>query len=280
MDIKLHRSVYIIGLIVIIITLFLLYLRFISTAGLVVKEYRVINNNIGDYTGIKIVHFSDIHYKSTFDYKDLEKLVDKINYINPDIVVFTGDIFDKKISYSGQDIKDITKLFKKIKASYKKYSIRGDNDPEDYYNKVVYDSNFMDLNNNYDLIYNKSNQSILIAGLATGTTDVSNRLMNVNQYLLRDKATQTYSILIMHEPDNVININDFNLVLAGHSLNGQVRLPFIGGIKKVDGARTYYDEHYKIGKTDLYISGGLGTTGSSLRYFNHPSINFYRISTK
>lgn len=280
MDIKLHRSVYIIGLIVIIITLFFLYLRFISTSGFIVKEYRVTNNNIGDYNGLKVVHFSDIHYKSTFDYQDFEEVIEKINYINPDIVVFTGDIFDKKLSYSSKDIKDLTTLFGKIKASYKKYSIRGDNDKEEYYNTIIGNSNFTDLSNNYDLIYSKSVNPILIAGVSSGEENVSNKLLNANRYLLSDEGEKVYSILITHEPDNAKYAGNFDLILAGHSLNGQIKLPGIGGIKKVDGARTYYDEHYKISKSDLYISGGLGTTKVNLRYFNKPSINFYRIVSK
>ena len=62
MDIKLHPIVKIVFILVTIVFLFLMYLRFISTKGLVVKEYKVVNNNIGEYHGLKIVHFSDIHF--------------------------------------------------------------------------------------------------------------------------------------------------------------------------------------------------------------------------
>ena len=44
--------------------------------------------------------------------------------------------------------------------------------------------------------------------------------------------------------------------------------------------RLYNEEYYKVDNTDLYISGGLGSKGVNLRYFNKPSINFYRIVTK
>ncbi len=280
MDIKLPRFIYIIGFIILIILIFLLYLRFISTNGLVVKEYNIINSKIDSYNGLKIVHFSDIHYKSTIDYKDLEQIVDKINYINPDIVVFTGDIFDKKLKYSDNDIKNLTNLFSKIKASYKKYSVMGDHDNEENYKKIINNSGFNDLNNSYDLIYNKNSKPILIAGISSGTKNINEKLLDINKYLLSDKADYIYSILLMHEPDNIDSIHDFDLVLAGHSLNGQIKLPFIGGIIKRDGAKKYYDEYYKVDKTDFYISGGLGTTKVNLRYFNKPSINFYRITQK
>jgi len=280
MDIKLHPSIKIISIITIIILVFLMYLRFISTSGLIVKEYKITNKNIGEYHGLKVVHFSDIHYKSTIDYEDLEKIVQKINYINPDIVVFTGDIFDKKLTYSDKDLNDLIKLFDTINASYKKYAISGDNDNKDYYKKIINNSNFTDLNDNYDLIYSKNKQPILIAGISNGTNNVNEKLLKVNDYLLSDQANQLYSILLMHEPDNIKYTSNFDLVLAGHSLNGQVKLPFIGGIIRMNGSKNYYDEYYKVNKTDFYISGGLGSTTVNLRYFNKPSINFYRITKK
>ena len=277
MDIKLHPIVKIVFILVTIVFLFLMYLRFISTKGLVVKEYKVVNNNIGEYHGLKIVHFSDIHYKSTIKYNDLNRIIEKINYINPDIVVFTGDILDKKINYSDKDIKDLTTLFSKIKASIKKYAISGDSDTEEIYKKIISNSNFIDLNDNYELIYNKNKNPILIAGISSGTSNVQEKLLKTNEYMLSDNANYVYSILLMHEPDNIKVTSSFDLVLAGHSLNGQLKIPFIGGIKKMNGAKIYYDEYYKINQTDFYISGGLGTTGVNLRYFNKPSINFYRI---
>ena len=277
MDIKLHPIVKIVFILVTIVFLFLMYLRFISTKGLVVKEYKVVNNNIGEYHGLKIVHFSDIHYKSTIKYNDLNRIIEKINYINPDIVVFTGDILDKKINYSDKDIKDLTTLFSKIKASIKKYAISGDSDTEEIYKKIINNSNFIDLNDNYELIYNKNKNPILIAGISSGTSNVQEKLLKTNEYMLSDNANYVYSILLMHEPDNIKVTSSFDLVLAGHSLNGQLKIPFIGGIKKMNGAKIYYDEYYKINQTDFYISGGLGTTGVNLRYFNKPSINFYRI---
>ena len=46
---------------------------------------------------------------------------------------------------------------------------------------------------------------------------------------------------------------------------------------KPDGAKKYYDEYYKVGNTDLYISSGLGTSELDFRFFNRPSFNFYQL---
>lgn len=92
-----------------------------------------------------------------------------------------------------------------------------------------------------------------------------------------------YSIVLVHEPDYTDNIlqynNNINLILSGHSHNGQVRIPIIGTIYTPNGAKKYYDEHYNIGNTNLYISGGIGNSKLDVRLFNHPSINLYRINS-
>ena len=278
---KIPNSIKIILLISIIVFIFLMYLRFVSTNGLKVKEYKIVNSNITEnYHGLKIVHFSDVHYKSTINYKDLEEIVNRINYIKPDIVVFTGDLFDIHIDYSEKDIKDLTNLLSKIEVSYKKYAIDGNHDKEEMWKSVINNSGFVDLKDNYELIYINNQKPILLAGISSGTTDVEAKLLNVNKYLYSDNANQIYSILLMHEPDNIKYTSDFDLALAGHSHNGQVRLPYIGAVFTPNGSKKYYDEYYKVNKTDLYISSGLGSSILNLRFFNKPSINLYRITNK
>ncbi len=280
-NIKFPRIIKIIFILAIIFFIFIMILRFFGTSGLKVKEYKIVNTNINEnYHGLKIVHFSDIHYKTTIDYDDLEEIVEKINYINPDIVVFTGDIFDSHLKYDEKDIENLATLFRKIKASYKKYAISGNHDNLDMWKSVINSSDFINLNDNYELIYMNDLKPILIAGISSGLDNIEEKLLKVNKYLYSDEANQIYSILLMHEPDNIKYTEDFDLVLAGHSHNGQVRLPFIGSIITPNGSKNYYDEYYKVKDTELYISGGIGTSIVKLRMFNRPSINFYRLTNK
>ena len=69
-----------------------------------------------------------------------------------------------------------------------------------------------------------------------------------------------------------------DLLLAGHSHNGDIKIPYIGPIIKKDGAKKYNDEYYKVNNTLLYISSGIGTKNNSVRLFCRPSINFFRLS--
>ena len=84
---------FLISIILVLVVIFgiLIYSRFIGVTGLDTKEI-VINTNISEgYDGLKIVHFSDLHYKKVITEKRVKELVKEINKIEADIVIFTGD---------------------------------------------------------------------------------------------------------------------------------------------------------------------------------------------
>ena len=92
-----------------------------------------------------------------------------------------------------------------------------------------------------------------------------------------------YSIVVFHEPDltdYVLKNKNADLLLAGHSHNGYVKLPFVNGLIKSDGAMEYYDERYEFSNSKLFISSGIGTNGSGVRFMCQPSVNFFRLSSK
>lgn len=273
--------------IVSIIILTILYSRFVSTKGLVVNEYKIVNNKIiNEYHGLKIVHITDIHYGMTTFEKELDNLVNEINNLKADIVVFTGDLFDSEGTY---DKNILINYLSKIESKIGKYAVSGNHDIllDDYY-EVITNSGFVNLDDTYELIYNDSNEPIIISGISTNYLDSSNigikteKFDNYISNLKEDDIKPIYSILLIHEPDFIdsINLNNYDLVLSGHSHLGQVRLPIIGKLYTPYGSKKYYDEYYKINNTDLYISGGVGTSWMKFRFFNKPSINLYRITNK
>ena len=278
------KVIIILVIIILTISLCLLYSRFIATKGLKVKEYKVVNSKITDsYHGLKIIHLTDIHYGSTINEKELNNIVDKVNEIKPDIVVMTGDLIDERLSY---DKDTIINCLSKIEAKLGKFAVSGNHDiPLDDYNYIIKESGFTSLDNKYELIYSKSNEPIIISGIGYSDEDIGIKTEQFDKYiseLKTDDIKPIYSILLVHEPDTVDNLdlNKYDLILAGHSHAGQVRLPIIGKLYTPEGAKKYYDEYYKINNTDLYISSGLGTSLYKFRLFNKPSFNFYRITNK
>lgn len=279
---KSTSTLKIIIIILIFIVSMLFYTRYIGTSGLNIKEYAIKDENIPkSFEGIKIVHFSDLHYGSTVFEKELKHLVKRINDQVPDIIVFTGDLIEDNVTLSDKDINNIVSILGKLDAKIKIYTIKGNHDyHNDYYDKIIDKLNWTNLNNTYDIIYNNSNIPIIMVGiddLSQGKPDYKNAFSYLNE--INDKY---YTIILTHEPDSVNNFKnyDFDLVLSGHSHLGQVRIPFLGAIYTPVGAKMYYDEHYVIDNYDMYISGGIGTSLIKVRLFNRPSFNLYRLYTK
>ncbi len=270
-------------IIIILVTCFLLYSRLIGTKGIITKEYSIINSNIpNSFYGYKIVQLSDIHYKVTTDKSDLDKIVKEINLLKPDIVIFSGDLLDNNIKYENKDYEDLTKFLTSIKANIEKYYISGEEDLKfNNFDSIMSNGNFKNLNNSYELIYNNETTPILLVGSSSNyyEDNINSTINNINSEIMNNTK---YKILIIHEPDFIdkIDYSKFNLILAGHSHGGQIKLPFIGGIIKDKYSNNYYKEYYELGNTLVYISSGIGTSKFKFRFLNKPSINLYRLRNK
>ena len=283
MKIRLKLWVKILLIIIVLFSLFTIYSRYIGTSGLNVKEYPIINSKIPEsFYGIKIVHLSDIHYKVTTTKEELEEVVNEINLLKPDIVILSGDLFNKDIEYTKNDYNDLIKVLNKINYTIGKYAIKGDNELNiKKWESVINDSNFINLNDTYELIYNDSIEPILLVGISSNNK--KNHIKDIIKKVNNDiKEKYSYSILALHEPDYINNIDysNYDLILAGHSLNGQIKLPWLGGVIRPIGAKKYYDEYYELDNTKLYISSGIGTNSFKFRFNNKPSFNLYRLRNK
>lgn len=269
-------------IIILLLSLLLLYARYSGTRGLITKEYKIEATIDNSFDGIKIVHFSDLHYLRITNKETTQNIIKEINLLNPDIVVFTGDLIDKDYNPSDKDINDLKELLGSIKSKYGKYSIMGNNDNKirETIEDIYTNSNFILLNNDYDVIYGNNNDKLFIGGLDTYSYDKSD-IDKVMTYFT-DNEDINYKIILVHEPDyiDIINskYNNINLVLSGHSHNGQVNIPYIKKIFLPFGSEKYYENYYKVNNTNLYISSGLGESRINFRLFNKPSINFYRIN--
>lgn len=270
-------------IVTIILSISYLILRYVGNYGLIVKEESLIYENLPDnFHGLKIIQFTDLHYGSVVNTKKLKEIVNKINKINPDIILFTGDLIDRHYSLNSKEQQEIISLLNKLDSKLGKYATEGNHDKK-YFNSIMKDTDFTVLENSYDLIYDEGVSPILITGIGSSTLnnmDIDKAFSYFNE---ENSNKDIFTISIMHEPDNIDAILEnykIDLAFAGHSHNGQVRLPFTEALVKVDGAKKYYEKKYTIDNTTLFISGGIGTSNYPFRLFNHPSINFIRLRAK
>lgn len=269
-------------ILVVACTLFFTYTTYVSTVKIGVREYRIKNKKIPDsFNGLKIVQLSDLHFGSTMFTDDIKKIKKISNKRKPDIVVYTGDLINKKYDLTSEEQEKIIKELKGIDATLGKYAILGDEDNEKI-STIFNQSDFTILRNEYDLIYKDDNNPILLIGLTSIKKDQD--VEKAYSYFKEETHNaDIYTITIMHEPDvvdDIIDTHPTNLFLAGHSHNGNIRIPFAKySLFKVENAKKYDQDYYKIKDSKLYVSSGLGTP-KGIRLFCRPSINFFRLSNK
>lgn len=264
----------------IILFSFILYMHYVATSGLKVREYKVVSSKLPEgFHGFKIVHFSDLHYLSTIDKNDLKNIVNKINELKPDIIVFTGDLLDTRKTINNDIILDVVDELNRLEAKIGIYLVKGNDDYTNAFSQIIDKTNIKVINNSYELIYYKDNTPILLTGIGSNIKNDS----DIESAFSYSDIDNIYTITLVHEPDltdKILVNNKPDLILAGHSHNGQVRLPFIGGLIKKNGSKKYINSKYEISNTQLFVSGGLGTSKNDYRLFNRPSINLYRLVTK
>ena len=148
---KSGKMKYILLIVIIIGIISFLYARFISTRGLLIKEYAIKSSELpAEYNGFKIVHFSDLHYGSTIGIKELKTIVKRINDQKPDIVVFTGDLIEEGVKLSENEIQDIIKELNKINPTIETLCVIGNHDYDhNYWNLIIPNTNWKQLDNTY-----------------------------------------------------------------------------------------------------------------------------------
>lgn len=275
------KFLYTILIILFLILTTLIYSRFIGTSGLKTNEI-ALNTNISEsYNGLKIIHFSDLHYKKIITEKRVTDLIKEINKTKPDLVIFTGDLLDKEYTLTNDDINFLITELSTIETKYGKFAILGDHDldMEEQINNIYIQSDFTILKNDYTIIQNEHNAKIFIGGLNSYTKDMAD-IDKIFTYFNNNEDIP-YKIILTHEPDIIDELltkhPDISLILSAHSINGSINLPVIKKLLLPEGAQKYYKPYYQINNTDIYISNGIGVNKFNFRLFNTPSINFYRI---
>ena len=259
---RMKKIVKVISIILIISITILSYGMFIGSRYTFVNEHKITDKKIpNSFHGLKIVQISDLLYPSLKS-NDLDKLTKKINELKPDILVFTGNIKRNNYELTKKDITTLNKFFNSLNSNIKKYAIYGNNDNDNL--KLIFENtNFLILDNQEDIIYNGENESIKIIGFKAKKIDFSNIT-----------ESNDYTICLLSNPDKITKVNNTcQVVFSGETLGGEIKLPFTKGLDN----HTYYKNYYLINQTKLYINNGLGNN-YNLRLFNHPSINFYRLT--
>lgn len=247
-----------------------------------VNEYDL-NNVNSDAAPIKIVQFSDVHLKEDFTYENMDKVINKINEQNPDVVVFTGDLYDNYATYN--DDANIISELSKINAKYAKISIWGNrdygSDSYRYYDAIMEKSGFKLIKNGNWYVSVGNGKRILFTGLDDSMLGKPYMPYSTKIY------HSDYDILLAHEPDKAAEYHNYSydLSLSGHSHGGQIDIPFFPSINEKAVSITSLSTKYaggmysldSAGTKKMYVNTGIGTTHISARFGVVPEVSVFNI---
>lgn len=239
-----------------------------------IKEVKLAIRNLPNaYKGWKIVQFSDVHFGFHFGIKELRHVVELINDLHPDILLFTGDLVQRGYNKPERMIP----LLQSIKARGGKWAVTGNHDAPTRKKvaNALESSDFKVLDNKHGVIpFN--GQYLYIAGL----DDVLFGSPNITQ-AMNGLSEEDCVLLLVHEPDTADYLTEYPISaqFSGHSHGGQVRIPFIGPVIKPELAQKYVDGLYLIGEKQvpLYVNRGIGTSNAPIRLFCRPEITVFQL---
>ncbi|TKI71616.1 metallophosphoesterase [Lysinibacillus mangiferihumi] len=268
--------VKIVLLVVVLIGLLVGYAFKIEPKMLVVHSYHL-NEDKGE--SVKIVQISDIQVSETYTVNQLNRLVEKINQISPDMIVFTGDLFENFSAFPQKQ--EVTDSLSQLNATVGKFAVWGNRDygggAFKIYEDLLTNADFTLLNNNGVTVPVSNDKKLFIGGIDDGLLGKP----DIDLLLSQMDDTYDYEIVLMHEPDMAELLKDtsVNLLLAGHSHGGQIRIPFMKTIK-TSLAEKYDDGFYTINKDNgmqLYVNTGIGTSRIAARFMVPPEIAVFTI---
>ena len=272
------KNIYCNGISVFIIVFIVVGLGVWNAQSQVVTNYEVnINKYAGKINSLNVVMISDVHMGITIKENGIDKMINSINELNPDIVLFCGDIFDENTTTNLKEYSRET--FKNIKSKYGVYDITGNHEygAGDLSQTISY---FEDANIKF-----LQDESIKIAEsfYVVGRNDPANRRVTGQEVkplsdILKDVDKSLPIIVLNHRPENLeeAEAESVDLQLSGHTHKGQI---FPGNL-----VTNYLNEkdygHLIKDNFNLIVSSGYGTWGPPMRIGSENEIVNIKINFK
>lgn len=229
--------------------------------------------------GLKIVQLSDIHLGSWASTKPMEKAVEIVNELQPDLVLFTGDM----VNFSATETKGFEDILGKIDAPLGIYAIMGNHDYGDYVPwpdssaklndikllEAFYDKMGWKLLRNENTVIDVEGSTILLAGVENWSATTRFHRYGDMGITMQNAPDTDVSILMSHDPTHwdaevVQKYPRFHVTLSGHTHGMQMGIQSFG-IKWSPSQYVYknwggmYQKKQKNGHVSrLYVNVGLG----------------------
>ncbi len=233
-----------------------------------VLEYDIYSNKISpEAERIKIVLISEFHLLSNTNRTRIEKVINRINQLQPDLIIIAGDLIDDKY----QKINHFIPKFQALQSRYGTFSVPGNHD---YYSNINSYLKFTAEAGIYNLL--NENRVITEDLVLVGVTDRTSTLNPPDvEQAMQGIEREPYIVFVSHQPLYHKEAIDqgADLILAGHTHRGQIPpLRFLVGLR-FPYSYGYYEERGRI----IYTTSGVNTWGPPMRLFSRNEIVVFNL---
>ncbi len=228
------------------------------------------------FDGFQICQLTDFHHSFFVNTIYIQKVIDRAKSLLPDAMVLTGDYIDGSSAY----VNPIAEMLGQIDVPYGVFAVLGNHDHREgnakLLRKVLHDQDIPVVENTHKFIQ-KDGVALCIAGvgdLLEGTQDLKSALRGVPPDMPR--------ILLSHHPDYAEEMprdERVDLVLAGHTHGGQVRMPFsFAPYLSSNYGQKFFGGLVRLEHTQVYVSRGIGVASPPIRFNCPPEITIIELT--
>lgn len=257
-------QVYLLTITVIVISLFV-YFMLNFRQGIHIEETMITHSTIpARFSGTRLIQLSDTKIKTKKDLSLLKKTVEEINKLGADIVVFTGDLFEKG-AISSDLSKQVEKTLSELNPSLAKVAVLGDTDlkQKKEITKILTGASFKILRNESIELYNGSSEGIQLIGIDSLSTTP-----DLTHILEKESSSEMFQVLLLHEPTLAAKVTDYpiNLQLSGHCQGNSTK----------NGCTQFYNGTYPFAdQLILNVNPGLKERKGIFSFFSRPTIHSF-----
>lgn len=222
-----------------------------------------------------IVQLSDVHIGGLIDKEFISNLVKRVNTLNADIVVITGDLVDTKLDYAAPALNELANL----KAKYGTYFIVGNHEYFHGVENIIAHVNDLGIQvlENENVYIGEENEGFNLAGVYDRFGARYGAFEPDIHEALRDKKDSP-TVLLAHQPkyiEEIEDTKDIDLALCGHTHGGQI-FPFNYLVKLQQPYVRGLNVHNEY--TQVYVNKGTGFWGPPMRLGASSEITLLKLS--
>ena len=197
---------------------------------------------------VRLVHFTDVHFKGDVAY--LESVVAQINSLKPDVVCFTGDIIE-----DAEQLAPALRILAGIK--YPMFGVPGNHDHWS-------GADFSSVRECFEKTGGAwlENSTVEVPALGIDIIGVD------SMPAVFAPSSGRKNIVLVHYPEwaDLLGKFGYDLILAGHTHGGQVRLPFYGALIVPFSTGRYQMGFFQSKCGPLYVNPGIGCFYLNVRF--------------